>query len=96
MDKVLTFLSAEHNSAQSGLPVKYNAGRLVLLCKSERSGDPAWWGQKDERQNRSETPDNQRDKVTAETIEYNIGLCIFGIFTDNHKIIYINICYFVK
>ena len=30
-------------------------------------------------------PDNQRDKVTAETIEYNIGLCIFGIFLDIHK-----------
>ncbi len=37
MDKVLTFLPAEHASAQAGLPVEYDAGRLVLLCQDKRT-----------------------------------------------------------
>lgn len=47
MDKGVTIMPAEQVSAQ--------AGRLVLLCKSERSGDSARREQKDERQNRSDT-----------------------------------------
>ncbi len=78
MDKGVTIMPAEQVSAQ--------AGRLVLLCKSQRSGDFARREQRTKGKIEVILPYHQKDKVIAKTTDYNFGLSNFCHFQDIHKI----------